>query len=75
MTEKELEIPTAVEGVMLREGFDDGAILYNPDTGRAYGLNDAAAFIWKHLDGRRSAADIAALVARSFASAPASAAA
>lgn len=38
--------------VVLREEFDDWAILFEPDTGNAFGLNPIGVFIWKRLDGR-----------------------
>ncbi len=40
--------------VVLREEFDDWAILFNPDTGAAAGLNPMGVVIWKLIDGRRS---------------------
>jgi SynChlorMet cassette protein ScmD len=36
---------------MLREEFDDWAILFNPDTGRGFGLNPTGVYLWKLLDG------------------------
>jgi len=44
--------------VVLREEFDDWAILFDPDTGNAFGLNPIGVFIWKHLDGRHTVEDI-----------------
>jgi len=44
--------------VVLREEFDDWAVLFNPDTGNAFGLNPVGVFIWKRLDGRRTIQDI-----------------
>ncbi len=44
--------------VVLREEFDDWAILFDPDTGNAFGLNPTSVFIWKHLDGQHSNEDI-----------------
>lgn len=40
--------------VVLREEFDDWAILFNPDTGAAAGINPIGVAIWKLIDGRRS---------------------
>ncbi len=37
--------------VILREDFDEWAILFNADTGKGYGLNPTAVFIWKCLEG------------------------
>ena len=45
--------------IVLREEFDDWAILFDPDTGNAFGLNPTGVFVWKLLDGRHSMDDIA----------------
>jgi SynChlorMet cassette protein ScmD len=37
--------------VVLREGFDDWAILFHPDIGHGFGLNPAGVHLWKLLDG------------------------
>ena len=39
---------------MLREEFDDWAILFNPDTGRGFGLSPTGVYVWKLLDGEHS---------------------
>jgi len=44
--------------VVLREEFDDWAILFDPVTCAGYGLNPVSVFIWKLLDGRHSEEDI-----------------
>jgi len=44
--------------IVLREEFDDWAILFDPDTGDAFGLNPTGVFVWKLLDGRHSMDDI-----------------
>jgi SynChlorMet cassette protein ScmD len=44
-------VPIANPEVVLREEFDDWAILFDPDTGDAFGLNPVSVFIWKRLDG------------------------
>ncbi len=46
--------PVANPLIVLREEFDDWAILFDPDTGRAFGLNPTGVRIWKLLDGRHS---------------------
>lgn len=59
--------------VVLREEFDDWAILFNPDTAAAVGTNPVGVAIWKHMNGRRSVGDIASLIADGFDGAPDSA--
>jgi SynChlorMet cassette protein ScmD len=44
--------------VVLREEFDDWAILFNPDTGRGFGLSPTGVYVWKLLDGTRSLEDL-----------------
>jgi SynChlorMet cassette protein ScmD len=44
--------------LVLREEFDDWAILFDPDTGDGYGLNPVSVFIWKFLDGKHTLQDI-----------------
>jgi SynChlorMet cassette protein ScmD len=48
--------------VILREEFDDRAILFDPETGNTFGINPIGVLVWKHLDGRHSLFDIAQIV-------------
>ena len=50
--------PIANPLIVLREEFDDWAILFDPDTGDAFGLNPIGVHIWKRLDGNHSVKDI-----------------
>jgi len=50
--------PIANPKMMLREEFDDWAILFDPDTADTFGLNPICVFIWKRLDGRHTIEDI-----------------
>lgn len=50
--------PIATQTIVLREEFDDWAILFDPDASDAYGLNPVSVFIWKCLDGKNTIADI-----------------
>ena len=40
--------------VVLREEFDDWAVLFNPDTANAVGINPVGVTLWKLMDGNRS---------------------
>jgi hypothetical protein len=42
--------PIANPLVVLREEFDDWAILFDPDSGNAFGLSPTGVYLWKHLD-------------------------
>ncbi|MCG6538190.1 MAG: SynChlorMet cassette protein ScmD [Syntrophales bacterium LBB04] len=44
--------------IVLREEFDNWAILFDPDTGNTFGLNPIGVLIWKHLDGRHTLDEI-----------------
>ncbi len=44
--------PIANPNIVLREEFDDWAVLFDPDTGDAHGLDPVGVFIWKRLDGK-----------------------
>ncbi len=50
--------PLADSMLVLREEFDDWAILFDPDTGDSFGVNPVSVFIFKHLDGRNTLDDI-----------------
>ncbi len=50
--------PIASPTVVLREEFDDWAILFDPDTADAFGLNPVSVFIWKRLDGQHTLEDV-----------------
>ena len=39
--------------VVSREEFDDWAILFDPETGKAFGVNPIGTEIWNKLDGKR----------------------
>lgn len=50
--------PVANPLIVLREEFDDWAILFDPDTGNAVGLNPVGVFVWKLLDGSNTMEEI-----------------
>jgi SynChlorMet cassette protein ScmD len=62
--------PLANPLIVLREEFDDWAILFDPDTGHAFGINPTSAFIWKLLDGQHTVADILAEMRDQFTDVP-----
>jgi len=59
-------VPIANPVVVLREEFDDWAVLFNPDTGSALGINPTGVAVWKLMDGRRSLDDIVAAIREQF---------
>jgi SynChlorMet cassette protein ScmD len=65
--------PIANPVVVLREEFDDWAVLFNPDTAEAVGINPVGVAIWKLLDGEHAIPDIAGQIDEGFADVPKSA--
>ncbi|MCD1294901.1 SynChlorMet cassette protein ScmD [Methanocella sp. CWC-04] len=53
-----IDRPIANPSIVLREEFDDWALLYDPNTGETFGLNPTGVFIWKHLDGDHTVEDV-----------------
>jgi len=58
--------PIANPIVVLREEFDDWAVLFNPETADAVGTNPVGVAVWKRMDGKRSLADIVTEIRNSF---------
>ena len=56
--------------VVLREEFDDWAILFNPESANAVGINPVGIAIWKLMDGHRGVDDIIAEISKRFSDAP-----
>jgi SynChlorMet cassette protein ScmD len=56
--------------VVLREEFDDWAVLFDADTGNAVGVNHVGVAIWKRLDGKRGPEEIAAELRAMFSDVP-----
>ena len=46
--------PIANPVAVLREEFDDWAVLFNPDTAEAVGVNPVGVVVWKMLDGNHT---------------------
>ncbi len=67
---KQTDKPIANPIVVLREEFDDWAVLFNPETAFALGTNPVGVAVWKQLDGRRSIEDIVEKIKSSFADSP-----
>jgi SynChlorMet cassette protein ScmD len=62
--------PVPNPDAVLREEFDDWAILFNPDTAAAVGVSPVGVATWKLIDGQRSLEEIAAALRRSFEEVP-----
>jgi len=56
--------------VVIREEFDDWALLFDPDTGVICGVNPVGVQVWKMIDGKRTVQDISMMIRDSFPDAP-----
>jgi SynChlorMet cassette protein ScmD len=70
MVMENLNKPLANPSIVLREEFEDRAILYNPDSGDTFGLNPVSLLIWKCLDGHHGLEDILKKLDGSFTGVP-----
>ena len=62
--------PIANPTVVLREEFDDWAILFNPDTAEAVGTNPVGVAVWNLMDGTHSLKEIVVEIHDQFAGVP-----
>jgi len=62
----QMDKPIANPIIVLREEFDDWAVLFNPDTAAAVGTNPVGVAVWKRLDGKRSLEEIVTEIKTSF---------
>lgn len=58
--------PKANTQVILREEFEDYALLFDPVSGKGFGLSDVGVTIWRMLDGRHSVAGITSEIERTY---------
>ena len=65
-----MDRPIANPIVVLREEFDDWAILFNPDTAAAVGINPVGVAIWKGLDGKRNIDEVVSEIKDNFEGVP-----
>ena len=52
--------------VVIREEFDDWALLFDPDSGNVSGVNPVGVQIWKMIDGKRTIRDISRIIAEKY---------
>ena len=62
--------PIANPVIVLREEFDDWAVLFNPDTADAVGINPVGVIVWKQMDGQCNMDDIVENVKDHFSEVP-----
>ena len=62
--------PIANPVVVLREEFDDWAVLFNPDTADAVGVNPVGVAVWKLMNGNYDLDEILAQVKDQFNNVP-----
>jgi SynChlorMet cassette protein ScmD len=64
------EKPIVNPVVVLREEFDDWAVLFNPDTAEAVGINPVGVALWKLMDGERSLEEMVTEIQDHFSDVP-----
>jgi SynChlorMet cassette protein ScmD len=62
--------PVTYPFVVLREEFDDWAVLFNPDTADAVGINPVGVVVWKLMERQRGLEEIVAEIKDRFADVP-----
>jgi hypothetical protein len=67
---KRTDIPVRASGVV-SQIIDDAAVLVSPDTALVRVLNPVGSRVWELLDGRRTAADLLAILSAEYQVAPA----
>jgi SynChlorMet cassette protein ScmD len=50
--------PITNPAVVLREEFDDWAVLFDPDANVTFGINPTGVYIWKLLNGKRTIGEL-----------------
>ncbi len=63
-------VPRKKDQIVLREEFDDWALLFDPDTGIICGVNPTGVQVWKMIDGKRTVQDISRTIRDSHPDAP-----
>ncbi len=62
--------PVPRGGLVLRREHDDWAILFDPDTGKGFGLDPVGIFLWEHMDGQRTVGQLVEALREVFAEVP-----
>lgn len=55
---------------VLREEFDDWAVLFNPDNAKALGINPTGVAVWKALNGSKEIPEIVSEIKDKFSNVP-----
>jgi len=66
----DLKGPQRINRIVLREEFDDWAILFDPDTGHSVGINAMGVTLWKLMNGKRSLEEMVEAIGESYAPIP-----
>lgn len=60
------KIPKKNPNIVIREEFDDWALLFNPESGKVYGINPTTVMIWQQIDGKSSIKEISGRIRDAF---------
>jgi SynChlorMet cassette protein ScmD len=64
------KVPVPNPVAVLREEFDDWAVLFNPDNAKALGINPTGVAVWKALNGSKEIPEIASEIRIRFSHVP-----
>ena len=64
------KIPVLHPEAVIREEFDDWALLFDPDTGNTFGMNPTTVLIVRTIDGKRTISDIVHTISEKFEEVP-----
>jgi SynChlorMet cassette protein ScmD len=64
------KVPVPNPVAVLREEFDDWAVLFNPDNAKALGINPIGVAVWKALNGSKEIPEIVSEIKDKFTEVP-----
>ena len=64
------DVPIPNPAAVQEDGTDGWTLLVNPDTAGAMAVNNTGALVWRLIDGRRTTAEITAVVRKRYPDAP-----
>lgn len=65
-----IDKPISNSNLVFREELDGWALLFDPDSGKVFGLDQVGVYIWKLLDGIHTVEEIISEVRNSFEDVP-----
>jgi SynChlorMet cassette protein ScmD len=60
------KVPRKNPNIVIREEFDDWALLFDPESGKVFGINPTSVMIWQQIDGKFSIKEISTHISAKF---------